>query len=324
MRIGLVGAGAIGGWIGAKLAAQGHDVSAFARGATLEALRAHGLRLREGGGLIQAPVRASDRAYALGPQDLVILAVKGPALGAVASAVGAMIGPETVVVPAMNGVPWWFFTGFGGPLEGLSLTSVDPEGVAAANIPSAHVLGCVVHASCTVEGPGLVTHRMGDKLILGEPAGGSSERLSRTADALRDAGFEIAPSPQIQRDIWYKLWGNMTMNPVSAMTGTTCDRILDDELVRAFVHAVMDEARAIGARIGCPISESAEDRSQVTRKLGAFRTSMLQDAEANRPLEIDALLSAPREIAGKLGMATPNLDALLGLVRLFAQTRGLY
>jgi 2-dehydropantoate 2-reductase len=324
MRIGVVGAGAIGGWIGAKLAARGHEVSVYARGATLDAVRAHGLRLREGGRLIQAQVKACDDAAALGAQELVIVAVKGPALAAVAPAVAAMTGQDTVVVPAMNGVPWWFFTGFGGPLEGAGLTSLDPDGVVQANIPAGRVLGCVVHAACRLEAPGLVVHSMGDKLILGEPAGGGSARLERTSAALGDAGFEVVLSPQIQRDIWYKLWGNMTMNPVSALTGATCDRILDDAEVRGFVHAVMAEAREIGERIGCPIAESAEDRGQVTRKLGAFKTSMLQDVDANRPLEIDALLSAPREIAGRLGLETPSLDALLGLVRLFAGTRGLY
>jgi 2-dehydropantoate 2-reductase len=299
-------------------------VSVYARGSTLEAVRAHGLRLREGGRLVQAPVAASDDAAELGPQELVVVAVKGPALAAVAPALAAMTGPDAVVVPAMNGVPWWFFSGFGGPLAGAALSSVDPDGVVAANIPAGRVLGCVVHAACALEGPGLVAHRMGEKLILGEPAGGASARLERTAAVLGDAGFEVVVSPQIQRDIWYKLWGNMTMNPVSALTGATCDLILDDALVRGFAHAVMAEAREIGARIGCPIAEAPEDRSQVTRKLGAFKTSMLQDVEANRALEIDALLSAPREIAGRLGLETPNLDALLGLVRLFARTRGLY
>lgn len=324
MNIGIVGAGAIGGWIGAKLAAKGHAVSVYARGATLEAVRADGLGLREGGRVSRAEVKASDDAATLGRQDLVVVAVKGPALSAIAPAVRAMTAEDTVVVPAMNGVPWWFFSGFGGPLEGLQLTSVDPDGTTAANIAAERVLGCVVHASCTLEAPGLVAHQKGERLILGEPAGGGSARLEQVAGVLGDAGFEVELSPQIQRDIWYKLWGNMTMNPVSALTGATCDRILDDELVRGFVQAVMGEAREIGARIGCPIAETVEDRCQVTRKLGAFRTSMLQDAQALRPLEIDALLSAPREIAGRLGLETPSLDALLGLVRLFARTRGLY
>jgi 2-dehydropantoate 2-reductase len=299
-------------------------VSVYARGATLDAVRAQGLRLRERGRLIEAAVSAADDAAELGPQELVVVAVKAPALPRVAAAVGAMVGPDTVVIPAMNGVPWWFFSGFGGPLEGEALTSVDPDGVIAANIPTDRVLGCVVHATCALEAPGRVVHKMGEKLILGEPAGDASARLQRTAAVLGDAGFEVVASPQIQRDVWYKLWGNMTMNPVSALTGATCDRILDDELVRGFVHAVMSEAREIGARIGCPIAETAEDRSLVTRKLGAFKTSMLRDVESSRALEIDALLSAPREIAGRLGLATPNLDALLGLVRLFAETRGLY
>jgi 2-dehydropantoate 2-reductase len=324
MRIGIVGAGAIGGWIGARLAVSGHEVSVLARGATLAALREQGLRLQVGEQLIQARVRAGDDASQLGVQDLVIVAVKAPALPAVAPAAGRMIGPQTVVIPAMNGVPWWFFTGLGGELEGAPLSSVDPDGAIAENIPADQVLGCVVHAACSTAEPGLVVHRMGEKLIVGEPKGGGSRRLDDAMSALRDAGFEVVVSPKIQQDIWYKLWGNMTMNPVSALTGATCDRILDDELVRGFVLRVMAEAKTIGARIGCPIAESGEDRNQVTRKLGAFKTSMLQDVEAMRPLELDALLSAPREIAARLGIETLNLDALLGLARLFAATRGLY
>jgi 2-dehydropantoate 2-reductase len=324
MRVCIAGAGAIGGFLGARLGAAGHEMSAIARGATLEALRRHGLRLDQGGERIAAPVRAEDDAARLGPQDLVVIAVKGPALGAIAPRLAPLLGADTIVLPAMNGVPWWFFDGLPGPFAGARLESIDPGGVIAATIPTRHVMGCVVHATCTTPEPGLVRHVMGAGLILGEPAGGRSARAERLVNELARAGFESKLSERIQQDIWYKLWGNMTMNPVSALTGATADRILDDPLVRGFCSAAMGEAAAIGAKIGCAVTQSAEERHAVTRKLGAFKTSMLQDAEAGRPMEIDVLLTAVREIGAKVGVATPNVDALLGLARLFAQVRGLY
>ncbi|UGQ47914.1 2-dehydropantoate 2-reductase [Massilia endophytica] len=320
MKVCIVGAGAIGGFIGTRLAAAGGvQVSALARGATLDALRIHGWRLREGDALLTAPLaQASDSAADLGVQDLVVIAVKGPALGAIAAAIGPLIGERTVVLPAMNGVPWWF-GGSTGPLD-----SVDPGGRIAAAIPYGQVLGCVVHASTSQAEPGLVQHRMGKGLIVGEPEGGESARARVVAGLLSDAGFEVTLSPRIRYDIWYKLWGNMTINPVSAITGATADRLLDDPLVSAFCIAAMREAAAIGERIGCAISETPEDRQLVTRKLGAFKTSMLQDVEAGRPIELDSIVAAAREIGQRVGVATPNIDALLGLTRLFAQVRGLY
>ncbi len=324
MRIAIVGAGAIGGFLGARLGARGHVMHALARGATLDALQSHGMRLREAGRECAVPVVASDDASALGPQDLVVLAVKGPALAAVASSVTPMLGPDTMVLTAMNGVPWWFFHGLPGPLAGSALTTLDPDGAIAAAIPVARVIGGVIHASCAAPEPGVSQHVMGNGLIVGEPHGGESARVAMLAAALIEAGFACQVSTRIQQDIWYKLWGNMTMNPLSALTGATCDRILDDPLLRQHCLEVMREAAAIGTAIGCPIDQSGEDRIVVTRKLGALRTSMLQDVEAGRPLEIDALLAAVREIAERSGISTPSLDALFGITRLFARTRGLY
>ncbi|MFC0529499.1 2-dehydropantoate 2-reductase [Phytohabitans kaempferiae] len=325
-RICVVGAGAVGGLIGARLAASGCHTSALARGRTLAALRAHGWRLRTADGLVGGAVEASDDPAALGPQDAVLLTVKAHALPALAPTLAPLLGPETVVVPAINGVPWWFFDGAGGALAGLRLRAVDPDGTVAAAIPAARVVGCVVHLSASVEEPGLARHHAGGGLILGEPAGGDepSARVDALAGVLDQAGFTVTVSPRIQQDIWYKLWGNMTMNPISALTGATADRILDDPLVDGFVRAVMGEAATIGDRIGCPIAQSAEDRNQVTRRLGAFKTSMLQDAEAGRPLELDAMVTVVREIAQAAGVPTPHIDALLGLTRLAARQRGLY
>jgi 2-dehydropantoate 2-reductase len=228
-----------------------------------------------------------------------------------------------VVLPAMNGVPWWFAQAIPA-LAGAPLDSVDPDGRIAAHIPLERVVGCVVHASTYTPEPGLVVQRMGQGLILGEPAGGVSPRVERLAALLTRAGFEATASADVRQDIWYKLWGNMTMNPVSAITGATVDRIMADPLVLAFCSAAMREAAAVGARIGCTVAQSAEDRHAVTRKLGRFRTSMQNDVDAGRAIELDALVSVVREIAQRLQIATPNIDALLGLTRLFARVRGLY
>lgn len=324
MRIAIVGAGAIGGWIGVRLAQQGHAISVLARGATLAALKAGPWKLDIGGETLSADVTASDDAADLGVQDIVIVALKGPALESVAPRLAPLIGPDTMIVPMMNGVPWWFTLGGAGDIAPSGLASIDPNDTLAGALPLASVIGNVVHASTFSSGPAYIVHKGGNRLIFGEPDGADSARLSQLVALFREAGFDAEASPRIRYEIWYKLWGNMTMNPISAFTGATCDRLLDDQLVAGFVLRIMDEAKAIGDRIGCRIEERGEDRNAVTRQLGAFKTSMLQDAEAGRPLEIDQLLSAPREMAGKLGIETPNLDALLGLTRLFATTRGLY
>jgi 2-dehydropantoate 2-reductase len=324
VKICIFGAGAIGCFLGTRLAAAGSDVAAIARGATAQALRKHGWRLESGGALINAPARVAEAPAELGVQDLVVIAVKGPALANLAAAIAPLLGAETIVVTAMNGVPWWFFHGFGGACEGMPIKSIDHEGQVAAAIPASTVIGCVVHASCTTPEPGLTRNIAGKRLIFGEPRGGNSPRLTALGVLFRKAGFDVELSECIQRDIWYKLWGNMTMNPVTALTGATGDKVLDDPLVNGFCLAVMREAAAISERIGCVIAESPEQRNIVTRKLGAFKPSMLQDVEAGRPVEIDVLLSAPREIGAALRLPTPYMDALLGLARLQAQTRGLY
>jgi len=325
LKVCVVGAGAIGGFLGTRLAAAGEaSVAALARGATLAALRDHGWRLEKGATRLQAPAAtASDDPRDLGPQDLIIITVKAPALPALAPSLAPLIASDTLVLSAMNGVPWWFSDGIAA-LGTRPLESVDPGGGIAATIAGRQVIGCVVHASAATAAPGITLHRMGRGLIIGEPAGGSSARVQTLGELLTRAGFEVTCSRRIRYDIWYKLWGNMTMNPVSALTGATMDRVLDDALVRAFCSAAMAEAAAIGARIGCEVRESPDDRHAVTRKLGAFKTSMLQDVEALRPLELDALIGAVREIGERVGVATPNCDALFGLTRLFGRVRGLY
>lgn len=326
MKICVLGMGAIGGWMAAQL---GHELrgevqlSALARGATLAALREHGVRLDRGDECIQVPLNASDSPLDLGPQDLLVLAVKGPALAEVAAKARQLLAPHTRVLVAMNGVPWWFFDGLEGPCKGLRLRSVDPLDQIRAAIPTEQVVGAVVHASCTSPEPGRVRHVMGAGLILGDPLGRPVHRLDDLAGLFKRAGLDVTVSERIQNDIWYKLWGNMTVNPISALTGATTDRIMDDELVRAFVTAVMLEASAIGDRIGCAVGQTPEQRHAVTRKLGAFKSSMLQDVEAGRKIELDNLVGAVREIGQHLGLDTPHTDAMLGLTRLMAQTRGL-
>ena len=330
MKVCIYGAGAIGGWIGVHLAQTGHEVSVVARGATLEALQKNGLQCvqtQTADTRIKADVKVSAQPADLGPQDLVVVAVKAPAMADVAKGIAPLLGSNTRVLTAMNGVPWWFFQGFGGKLQGTTLNTIDPEGRIAQAIPAHHVVGCVVHASCSLDAPGVVRHHFGQGLILGEPAeqnGKVSTRVQQLVADLQAAGFNASASAQIQKDVWYKLWGNMTVNPISAITSATTDLILKDDLVRDFVSKVMLEAKAIGEKIGIPIAQTPEDRHAVTLKLGAFKTSMLQDVEAGKTVELDALVSGVQELGQLTQISTPYTDALLGLSRLHARVRGLY
>ncbi len=325
-KICIYGAGAIGGWIGARLAQQpGVELSVVARGETLAALKSSGLQLHMSGvSTFHHATAVSSNPADLGVQDVVIVAVKAPSLSDVAAHIAPMLGPNTVVLTAMNGVPWWFLQGFGGAHANTPLSSVDPQDRIAQSIPAEHVIGCVVHASCSLRGPAEVQHHFGNGLIIGEPSGVVSERVLALHALLQNAGFDTTLSAQIQRDTWYKLWGNMTINPVSALTGATTDKILNDPLVLNFISQVMLEAKTIGAAIGIPIDQSPEDRHAVTRKLGAFKSSMLQDVEAKRAVELDALVGAVRELGQITGVATPFTDALYGLARLQMQGLGLY
>jgi 2-dehydropantoate 2-reductase len=332
MNICIVGMGAIGSFIAARLAdtsrqhngpSAPHRISALARGETLAALQLHGVRwIASDGAKGAAPVLASDNAATLGPQDLVIVAVKATALASVAPALGPLLGPQTIVMPAMNGVPWWFCRG----LPGLEhpLHSVDPNGTLARTIPYERVLGCVVHASCSMDAPGVMRHKMGQGLMVGEPAGGASDRAAAVVALLAQAGFDATLSLNIRQAIWYKLWGNLTTNPASALTGATVDRLMADPLVRELFSSAMREAAQIGERIGCPVDQSPEDRHVITEKLGAFKTSMLQDAEAGRAIELDAITGAVHELGVRLNIPTPSVDALLGLTRVMARQHGLY
>ena len=315
MKISIIGAGAIGGWVAGRLALGGHDVSVLARGTTATAL-AGGITIVERGvEAVAHPTIVTDAA-AIGAQDMLLIAVKAPALAEAAQAARPMIGAETLIVPMMNGVPWWF-------VDGAPLASVDPTGAIAAALPIGQLLGCVVHAACRRPSPARIEVAMLDTVLVGEPKGGLSERATALGKLFRDAGLAGESVPDIRRAIWYKLWGNMTANPISALTLATADRLLANADVRDFTLRCMAEAAAIGAAIDCPISESGEDRLKITATLGAFKTSMLQDVEAGRPIEVEALLGAPLEIAARVGVPAPNLAALHGLTRLMGESRGL-
>ncbi len=324
MRICIIGAGAIGGLIGARLAARaGCQPAVLARGETLRALREHGWRADTAGEVLRAPARVFERAEDIGEQDLVILAVKGPALAQVAQGLAPLLGEQTIVMPAMNGVPWWFCAA-GPGLDPTPLRSVDPGGRIAAAIELRRVLGCVVHATTSVPEPGLSLHRGPARLIIGEPGGGHSPRAEQVCALMHQAGFDAVHSDDVRRDIWYKLWGNLTMNPVSALTGATIEQMLGDPLVLAFCNNAMREARELGARLGCPIEQTPEERNKITMRLGAFKTSMLQDLEASRALELDGIVGAVQELARRMDLPTPTIDGVLGLTRLMARVRGLY
>ena len=315
MRVSVVGAGAVGGWVAAKLALAGNIVSVVARGLTLDSIQNEGLILTEAGETRTASVAASGDAEALGPHDVVVIAVKAPALAAAAQMTRPSIGPDTLVVPMLNGVPWWFTDD--------RLRSVDPEGLIAAAIPLDRVIGCVVHAACRRLAPNHVDLGQAEKLILGEPGGGNGGRVAGLCSLFEDAGIHCEESDNIRRAIWYKLWGNATFNPLSALTRSTAEKLLGDAVIRAWMAEAMDELAAVGAAIDCPIAETAEDRMAVAARLGPFKTSMLQDVEAGRPIEIEALLGAPREIAGRVGVPTPQLDRIDAMTRLLADNLGL-
>lgn len=305
MNICVLGAGAIGGWVAAKLALAGERVSALtSRGplGSIELSESHETRTAE----FVAPA---------GPADILVVAVKATALPSACETAASLIGSDTIIVPMLNGVPWWF-------VDGTQLRSVDPDGRIAATLPTSQIIGCVVHASCSRSGGSIVV-KHADKLIIGEPDGESTKRLSRLFAVCERAGLRPDVTGDVRRAIWYKLWGNATINPLSALTRATCDKILTDPGCRQWMLAGMAELANVGSAVGCPISESGEDRMAVTARLGAFKTSMLQDVEAGRPIELEALLGAPLELARKHGIETPALNKLYGVTRLMAESLGL-
>jgi len=324
MKIGIIGAGAIGGFLGARLAASGHRVSMLARGETLRALTTNGLRLDSSGASQVVQVQASADPTELGPQDLLLLAVKAPALPDVAAASAAMCSASTIVAPALNGLPWWFFLGQQDvPLAGRRLYAADPQGTIEASIPTRSVLGCVVFPSCSVAAPGHVVHASGNRLVFGEPAGGTSGRAREVAGVFTEAGFEAEASADVRRDVWMKLLGNACFNPVSLITRSHTDELIDDAAVHALFVAMMTETLAVGRAIGIDVPVDPRDRLAMTRRLGHIRTSMLQDAIAGRTVELDAILGTLVEVAREAGVDAPMLNAITALARAHARQHGL-
>ena len=297
------------------MAIAGADVSLVARGGTLQLIDSEGLRLTENGATHCVAVATAEDPAVLGPQDLVVVAVKAPALAEIGPALEPLIRPETIILPMLNGVPWWFTE--------EPLWCVDPDCAIADALPVGQIIGCVVHASCRREAPNHVHVIQADRLIIGEPAGDLSDRVERIRALFENTGLPCEASDDVRRDIWYKLWGNATLNPLSALTRAPADMIHADSEARSWMLEGMAELAAVGEAIGCGVEQSAEDRLRITERLGAFKTSMLQDVEAGRPIELEALLGAPREIARRVEVPTPQLDRLYATTRLLAESLGL-
>ena len=321
MKICVFGAGAVGGLMAAWLARSGHEVSVVARGTQLDAIRRDGLRIRSKGKTESFKVRAESDPARLGPQDYVLVTVKAQSLTDVAAAIAPLLGKDTSVVTAMNGVPWWFFQKL---RNGERLESLDPGGVLSRAMPVERIVGCVIHLAASTPEAGLVQHNMGTKLILGEPGGRNSARTKRIADALTAAGFEIVLTEAIEKEFWVKLIGNVSFNPVSALTVATADKLIQSEEVKAYLVAIMREVLAIGRAVGVDAEIDPEARIDMARVLGPFKTSMLQDLEAGKRLEIDGLLTGTLEIARKAGVRAPFTESLFGLIRARAQSTGQY
>ena len=324
MRICIYGAGAIGGYLGAMFAEAGHEVSLVARGEHLKALRANGLTLEIGDRTLKSRPAASADPAELGPQDYVIVSVKAPALPSVVRAIGPLLGAKTAVVTALNGIPWWFFHGFGGPYDGRGLSSVDPGGLLSRSLDTRQVIGCVVHAGCSVPQPGVIRHASGDLFIIGEPAGGISPRCQALQQVIVGAGLRCDVSPRIQQAVWMKFLGNASMGPLSVLTSGTLAGMARDPGTRKISADMIGEAIAVGRHFGLDAGMTVEERIELGAKLGEFKTSMLQDFEKGRPMELDTFLAAIIEMARLAGMATPTIDMVQALTLHKARQAGLY
>ncbi len=315
--VAVVGAGAVGLWLADALDCAGWRVSIVARGSTLAALEADGARV-ERAGTVRVSRLAAGPPSVLGAQDYVLISVKAQQMPAVAPLLTPLLASGTVVVSAMNGIPWWFFQDFKGPLKDRQIESVDPSGSQARLLPRTGTLGAVVHASIRTTAPGRAHVLATDRLLVGEPSGQITARVMTLVRALSAGGINAEASADIRRDIWSKLWGNMNMNPISALTRSGTGEILADAEVRALCARMMEEMAACGQRIDLPISMTVQERMDVTARLGNFQTSMLSDVESGRPLEIGPQLGAIVEIAQQLGVAAPFCRAVLGLTGLLS------
>ena len=314
MKICIFGAGAVGGYLAALLANAGADVSVVARGAHLAAIRQRGLTLLAGGEELHAAVAATDEPARLGKQDVVVLTLKAHSISGAVDAVRTLLHRETAVVTAVNGIPWWYFHGLDSPFGERHVESVDPGGAIWRGIGPERAIGCVVYPSAEVVRPGVVRHLSDNRLILGEPHGDRSERAVALASLFLAAGLKAPVRARLRNDIWMKLWGNLAFNPLSVLTGATLDVLATDPGTRHVAHRMMAEGQAVGEALGARFAIDIERRIEGAAAVGAHRTSMLQDLELGRPLEIDALVRAVRELGALTGVATPTIDMIDALV----------
>jgi len=324
MKICIFGAGAIGGYMGAKLAQTGAEVSLVARGPHLAAMQANGLRLIEDSGETTVDVNASDSAADLGPQDYVVVTLKAHSVPPVVPMMQPLIGPDTTIVSGVNGVPWWYFHKIGGDLDGTRLETVDPGNAQWDGFGPDRVLGCVVYPAAEVIAPGVVKHIEGNRFSLGEPDGSRSDRAMALSKALMAAGLKAPVRPKLRDEIWVKLWGNLSFNPISALTHATLDVLCTDPGTRAVARAMMFEAQEIAEKLGVKFPIDVDRRIDGGAAVGAHRTSMLQDLDAGRPMEIDALVGSVQELGRITGTPTPTIDTVLALISLRGRSAGLY
>lgn len=324
MKICVYGAGAIGGLMAAKLAASGAEVSVVARGATLSAIKDQGLSLEIEGETIVTHPQASDDPGKLGPQDSIILGVKAPALRQIADRIEPLLGPETTLVSAINGIPWWYCYKLEGSLRDRALSTVDPDGLLWKKLDPARTIGCVVFPAAHIAKPGHIVHEHGNRFMLGEPDGAKSKRVSALSEAMTKAGFKAPVRTKIRDDIWLKLWGNLSFNPISALTGGTMEEIANDPGTLDVARRMMAEAEKVARALGVDFSVDIETRIGWARDVGAHRTSMLQDLESGRTMEIDALVAAVAELGDLVEIDTPAIDLVLGLVMQRARLAGCY
>ena len=325
MRVAIVGAGSIGAVLGAKLAASGHEVVLVARGAHLAALRERGLTLVDHVGAASGTYRlpASAEPADFGAQDLVIIGLKAHAIPGMLPRIAPLVGRDTVVVPAINGLPWWYFDGVGGEFDGLALRSLDPDGTMSAALDVSHIIGCVVHIAGEVRAPGEVHHTGGRRLLLGELDNRSSARLHRVCDALDAAGFETVRSTNIRLDVWTKLIGNLSFNPIAALTGYLMNQIVADEQVLDVIRPMMVEAMRVAEHVGIRVPMTPDQRIDLARQLGAVKISMLQDLEQRRRLELDAIVGSVIELAERAGIDVPTVRHVHALTHARAKALGI-
>ncbi len=324
MKICIYGAGAIGGFFGAKLALAGHEPSLIARGAHLKAMRENGLKLISGDEEHVVRVRCSDDPGELGRHDVVILACKAHAIADAAESMAPLLGDDTAVVTTQNGLPWWYFDGVSGPHEGRGLASIDPGGRIRAAIETRRVIGGVVAAGCKIAEPGIIHHGAAGTIVMGELDGAETERCRALAEILAGAGIRASTTPQIRGEIWAKLWGNVSFSSIAVLTGSSVGGLANDPALVPLACAIMEEARAVGAAFGATFPLSIAQRVEHSRAMGGHKTSILQDLEAGRPMEVDAVIGSVLEAARVAGVATPRIDEIYALVRRRAIEAGCY